>query len=202
MKTPRTKTAAFTVIELLVLLAILAVLVLMAIPITTPREPVGKMTGALSHARQLHMVTQQMSLDNFNAGTGIQWTTQKTGGKDVPVSLAEYFNALTNNGAYLTEKELRKLLAVDGKGPGSLVAPDAENIAFRLFTVSEKSPDDQPFIVTANWENGTLTGEKPFGKKGFVIFTKGGAGGIYRLQQLGSTNIFPTGLQFRYETLK
>jgi prepilin-type N-terminal cleavage/methylation domain-containing protein len=202
MKTPRTNAAAFTIVELLVVLAILAVLVWMAIPKVEIGLATSPMTGALSHARQLQMVTQQMSLDNFNAGTGIQWTTQRAGGKDVTVSLAEYFSALTNNGPYLTEKELRKLLTMDGKGPGPLETPDAENIAFRFFAVSEKSPEDQPFIITANWKNGALTGGKPFGKKGFVVFTKGGGGGIYRLQQLASTNIFPTSPKYHYETLK
>ncbi len=47
-----------------------------------------------------------------------------------PVPLAEYFGALTNSNAYLTDKELRKLLTVDGKGPGPWAAPNAENIAF------------------------------------------------------------------------
>lgn len=201
MKAPRTNTAAFTVVELLVVLAILAVLVWMAIPITTPREPVGKMTQALSNARQLHLVTQQMTLDNLNAGQGIQWTTKDVGGKSMPVSLAEYFGALTNNSAYLTDKDLRKLLTVDGKGPGPWATPNAENIAFRFFAVSEKSPPDQPFIVTANWKDGAFTDRSPFGRKGFIFFKLGGGGGVYKIPP-ASTNVFPVGPKYHYETLK
>jgi prepilin-type N-terminal cleavage/methylation domain-containing protein len=197
MKTPRAKTAAFTVVEMLVVLAILAVLVWMAIPMVSDRG--SSRVGALSNARQLHMVTQQMSLDNFNAGKGLQWTTKIANGKAEPVPLAEYFSALTNSNAYLTDRELRKLLAMDGKGPGPWAAPDAENIAFRIFAVSEESPSDQPFIVTANWKGGVLTNEKPYGKKGFVVFTKGGGGGIYKTP---SASIFPHDPKYHYETLK
>ncbi len=53
MKTPGTKTAAFTVVEMLVVLAILAVLVWMAIPMLSDRG--SSRVSALSNARQLHM---------------------------------------------------------------------------------------------------------------------------------------------------
>jgi len=192
----RRKPSAFTLIELLIVISIIGILATMAVPAVNNALVQGQMTGTLSNARQLHMVTQQMSLDNFNAGEGIQWTmdTSTSSGSSggTPVSLSTYFGALTNNGAYLQPKELTKLLTAPGVNPqsGSL---SANNIAFKIFAVSENSPSDQPFVVTKNWNNKSLDANtSPYAKKGFVLFTKGGGGGIYKLASASSTNIFPT----------
>jgi prepilin-type N-terminal cleavage/methylation domain-containing protein len=197
----RRKTSAFTLIELLIVISIIGILATMAVPAVNNALVQGQMTGTLSNARQLHMVTQQMSLDNFNAGEGIQWTvdTSSSSGSSsggTPISLSTYFNALTNQGAYLQPKELAKLLTAPGVTPqtGSL---GANNIAFKIFAVSENSPSDQPFVITKNWSGsggsgGSLNAQvNPYGKKGFVLFTKGGGGGIYKLPQASSTNLFP-----------
>lgn len=210
----RRKPSAFTLIELLIVISIIGILATMAVPAVNNALVQGQMTGTLSNARQLHMVTQQMSLDNFNAGEGIQWTmdtsSSSSGGSGTPISLTAYFDALTNNGAYLQPKELVKLLTAPGVSPqsGSL---SANNIAFKIFGVSENSPSDQPFVITKNWSGsggagGTLNAQAtPYGKKGFVMFTKGGGGGIYKLPSASSTNLFPaaggTEANYSYQTL-
>ncbi len=61
--------------------------------------------------------------------------------------------------------------------------------------------------MTANWQPNGLTYNPPYGKKGFLVFTKNGSGGIYRRPaDVTSTNIFPTGTKdghaYRYEILK
>jgi len=209
----RRKPSAFTLIELLIVISIIGILATMAVPAVNNALVQGQMTGTLSNARQLHMVTQQMSLDNFNAGEGIQWTmdTSTSGsGSGTPIGLTQYFEALTNNGAYLQPKELVKLLTAPGVTPqaGSL---GANNIAFKIFGVSENSPSDQPFVITKNWSGGgggggTLNAQiNPYGKKGFVMFTKGGGGGIYKLPSASSTNLFPQSsgndASYSYQTL-
>jgi hypothetical protein len=49
--------------------------------------------------------------------------------------------------------------------------------------------------VTKNWTaGGTLNASaSPYGNKGFVVFAKGGSGGVYnRVTDAKNTNIFPT----------
>jgi|GEM_PF-6648057 prepilin-type N-terminal cleavage/methylation domain len=105
------------------------------------------------------------------------------------------------------QSELRNVLTAPGKGPGN-AEPTAENICFTIFQVSSESPHDQPLIVTANWKDRELTNKKPYRKKeGFVVFNKGGGGGVYKSSQASSTNIFPvgesdSGVAYRYVPLK
>lgn len=195
MKLARTPSSAFTLIELLIVISIIAILASLAIPAAQSVLVRGQLTGTLSNARQLHMVTQTMSLDTFNAGgDGLEWTMSNNGTTNTPVSLSTYFSALTNNN-YLTDPELRKLLSAPGKQP-TTGALGSGNIAFKFFAVSEESSSDQPFVVTANW-GGVSTGMttlSPYGKKGFVVFNKGGGGNFYtRPQDATSTNIFSSG---------
>lgn len=62
-------------------------------------------------------------------------------------------------------------------------------------------------IITANWKNGQLT-DDAYRRKGFVVFNKGGGGGVCKRQQdAASTNIFPvgrseSGAPYRYVPLK
>ena len=151
------------------------------------------MTGTLSNARQMHLATQTMSLDTINAGgDGMEWTSTNNAGSTQPATVSQYFQALTNNN-YLTEQDLKKLVTAPGKGPGNS-QPTGQNSCFKFFQVDEASPSDQPLLVTANWSTGSLASENPYGKKGFVVFAKGGSGGVFRrVQDITSTNIFPSG---------
>jgi prepilin-type N-terminal cleavage/methylation domain-containing protein len=198
------KTSAFTLVELLIVISIIGILATLAVPAVNNALVTGQMTQTLNNGRQLQVLTQQMSLDNFTAGEGIQWTADTSNGQTNGISLATYFSALTTNNAYLSPQELKKLLTAPGKTPGgtggtgtpSVNTFSSSNIAFKFFVVSDSSPTDQPFVVTANWSggagNGTLTADSPYGKKGFVLYKKGGDGGIFKSVQMASSpNIFP-----------
>ncbi len=165
----------------------------------------GQMAGTLSNARQIHLATQAMSLDTMNAaGDHMDWTSINSNGTTTAASVSTYFDALIKNN-YLSEQELRKLVTAPGKGPGSN-APTAQNSCFKFFQVDDASPSDQPLLVTANWEQKQLSDNTPYGKNGFVMFAKGGSGGIYpRATDVTSTALFPTaqgnGPAYRYNTL-
>lgn len=192
MKPTRT-TSAFTLIELLVVISIIGILITIAVPSIGTALDKARMTETLANAKSLQTATLMMTLDSQQSGDGIQWTSAVDDtGSESPVSLSTYFQALTNDG-YMTQSELRKVLSAPGKNPTAGTF-SAGTIAFKIFQVSDNSPSDQPFVVTANWSpGGGMSSEaQPYGNKGFVVFNKGGGGGVYnRPRDATSTNIFP-----------
>lgn len=197
------KCTALTHVELLLIIVVAVALgFFLSVPRISGGPVSGVMTGTLNNARQLQIATQMMTLDTAAAsGNGMDWTMMKSNGKSTPVTLASYFHVLVEKN-YLSETDLRKLLTTPGRNPGEN-ALTAENIGFHFFQFDDTAPPDQPFVVTANWKDRQLTSGEPDGKKGFVVFAKGGGGGIYnRVADAGSTNVFPTGAAYCYETLK
>jgi prepilin-type N-terminal cleavage/methylation domain-containing protein len=209
MKTLSRKSRAFTLIELLVVIVIVGILITIAVPNIETGGKRSKMTETLANARSLQQATQMMALDSAQSGEGLRWTSQVKDGKSTPVSLAQYLDALTQGG-YMTESDLRKVLSAPGKTPKQ-GKPTADNIAFKIYEVSEDSPSDQVFITTANVDppsGGMKADALPYGNKSFVFFTKGGGGGIRtRASDATSTNTFPIGKNrdgkpYRYVPLK
>lgn len=165
---------AFTLIELLVVISIIAILASLAIPAVSSALTRGQMTQTLNNARQLTLATQTMSIDTTTAGSGVSWTM---GTNNQPLTVAAFSQALTD-GKYLTGADLQKIYAA----PGVIVNSTnfaANNIAFSIMGTTESSPSDQPFVITKNWQSGTLTTNAPYGDKGFIVFRKGGDGGTY-----------------------
>jgi len=198
------KLSGFTIVELLVSLVVIGALGLLILSQLSDRNRMAfaQMTGTLSNARQLHLATQTMTIDTKDAkGEGMEWTMLASHGKVTPVSLAAYFDALTKDN-YLSKSDLRKLTTAPGIGPAEN-EPTAHNICFKVFPVSEESPSDQPFVITANWSPMGLESGAPYGRKGFVIFAKGGNGGIYRQPaDVKSAKLFPSGSSYNYSTLQ
>jgi prepilin-type N-terminal cleavage/methylation domain-containing protein len=188
------KNSAFTLIELLVVISIIGILITIAVPNIATALTRAKMTETLANARSLQQATQMMTLDSQQVGSGIEWTTTMTGGAPTPVGLGVFLDALTNDG-YMTKQELRKVLSAPGRQP-TADGFNAGNIAFTIYAVSDTSPSDQVFVATANVvPGGAMNADAtPYGNKGFVVFNKGGGGGIYkRSQDASNTNVFPQG---------
>jgi hypothetical protein len=192
--------------ELLVCIVVVGILGWMLVLFTSHALLEGQMTGTLNNARQLHLATETMALETYRAGgEGMDWTMLVSHGKTSPVSLAAYFETLVKNN-YLTKHVLRKLLSAPGKQP---MEDDlsARSIAFKVFQTNEESPWNQPLFVTANWQSTGLTDDAPYRKMGFVVFAKGGSGGIYnRSSDVTDTHLFPPAIQgshpYRYITLE
>lgn len=176
MKIKTRPSSGFTLIELLVVISIIAILASLAIPAVTGALTRGQLLQTLNNARQLQIATQTMSLDTFTTGEGLSWTTGEDGTS--PVDLTTYFTRLTQDN-YLTEADLRKLLSAPGIVIPATGLPAPGNVAFRFFQVGENSPGDHPFVITRNWEGNALTGDNPYGTKGFVLFRKGGEGNFF-----------------------
>jgi prepilin-type N-terminal cleavage/methylation domain-containing protein len=174
MKNLKRPLQAFTLIELLVVISIIAILASLAVPAVSSALVRGQMTQTLNNARQLTLATQTMSIDTTTAGSGVSWTT---GTNNSPLTVSTFSTELIN-GKYLTAQDLRKIFAA----PGVIINDTnftAANIAFAIMNTTEASPSDQPFVITKNWVAGALTTNAPYGDKGFVVFRKGGDGGVY-----------------------
>lgn len=193
------KVTAFTLIELLVVISIIAILASLAIPAVTGALTRGQMTQTLNNARQITLATQQMSLDSFTAGSGPAWFTKN--GTISFDNFDDFFQALVANN-YLTANDVKKLIAAPGlksltvTSPTNVTGIDASTCAFKFFELKENSTSDSAFLVTQNWSGGGGTGTlnaaaSPYGNKGFVVFRKGGEGGVYtRPSDAGNSNNF------------
>jgi hypothetical protein len=154
------------------------------------------MTQTLNNARQLTLATQTMSIDTTTAGSGASWTVG-TDGSQLTVST---FTLELINGKYLTDSDLRKIFAAPGIIiPSTATTFSAGNIAFSIMQTTESSPSDQPFVITKNWQAGTLSTNAPYGDKGFIVFRKGGDGGTYS-RPTDATN--PSVVSSNYATLQ
>lgn len=195
-----TQRPAFPWLAILVVLLVLGGLLAVLIPAFYRFILPGQMCTSLSRCRQMQIATQMMTLDSEKVAEGMEWTSRKTKTGKRLATLEEYFQALVE-GHYLNDRELRVMLSTPGRGPGD-AAINADNIGFRFFSVNAGSPADQALMVTANWREGSLTDEKPYGKRGFVAFAKGGSGGIYQPQDAANPNVIVNGPGYSRTTLR
>lgn len=192
MKSIKRSLRGFTLIELLVVISIIAILASLAIPAVTSALVRGQMTQTLNNARQLHLATQTMSMDTTTAGDGVSWTFSSTN-PGTPLTVQGFSQALID-GRYLTAPDLRKIFSAPQVTPAGTNFT-ATTIAFKIVATAENSPSDQPFVFTKNLTMGQPLSSTnlPYGDKGFILFRKGGDGGIFtRPQDATNTNIIGT----------
>lgn len=190
------RSRAFTVRELVVSLALIGLLITLAalsLPTISCGPVKGHLTQVLSNMKQLHLATQQMTLDSETANTppGIRWTC--TNGR--PLKFAEWTNLLVSNN-YLSEKDLAKLL----KSPQS----NKSTNVFTVYAVGDFDSPDTVLLATTNWPgpNATKLGKSPFRAPGFVVFHKGGDGAILQPSQCQRMEIIGTGGKYNFLPLQ
>ena len=189
MKNSKNK-KAFTLIELLVVISIIGILASFAIPAVTSALAKGQMTGTLSNARQIHLVTFDMNLENEAAGVTGAWP-----GNPGVTSIAEFTSML---GSSLSVNDLKKMLSAPGvaaplTGEGTNVTgAAANNIAFNVYTVGSSGDNTLIFLSTKNWSAiapaDLNASDLPYGDKGFIVFRKGGDGQILSSRFATQTN--------------
>jgi prepilin-type N-terminal cleavage/methylation domain-containing protein len=186
---------AFTLIELLVVISIIAILASLALPAITGALARGQMTQTMSNMKQLHLVTQQMSLDSSVSGdTNIGWPG------DMP---SPSWNTWATNvvPGYMTTNDFAKMVSAPGvtaplnTSPADLDPGTRSGRAVILYNVSETNNSTTVLFSSSNFTNNANGGSVPlntalpFGDKGFVVFRKGGDGAILQSRQAGQTNI-------------
>ncbi|HME88382.1 MAG TPA: type II secretion system protein [Chthoniobacterales bacterium] len=183
--------SAFTLIELVVVIAIIASLAAFAMPALTNALTRGQMTGSLNNVRQFYLAGYQMALDGAsNSDPNLSWP-----GDDPNVAtltVASYSAKLIKND-YLKPGDLTKLLTAPGAAcTVTATGPDANGDytvtyasgtpALKVYKVNDADSANTLFAVTKNYTYDTalVASDSPFGDKGFVLVRKGGDASILR----------------------
>jgi prepilin-type N-terminal cleavage/methylation domain-containing protein len=200
----RNSSAAFTLIEMLVVISIIAVLAAFAVPALTSALTRGQMTGTVNNTHQLYLAAQQMALDGTtNSDSSLGWPGDITTPAAVTTLLA-YCDKLVANNYLPSAGDLKKVLSAPGTTcavTGGTTAADGTyspitaigTPALKIYRVHETNPPSTVFAVTANYTyNTALTpAGSPFGDKGFVVQRKGGDASIFKkAQATGSGTAF------------
>jgi prepilin-type N-terminal cleavage/methylation domain-containing protein len=183
---------AFTLIELLVVISIIAILASLALPAITGALARGQMTQSVSNMKQLHLVSQQIALDGSTSGdTNLAWPG------DLPEKTWEAWAGIVTNG-YMTVADFAKMCSAPPitANTNTIVSGSAAGVSRAIvgYQVSETNDSAVVLFSSSNFTNkaapvAPVASGKPFGNKGFVVFRKGGDGGILQVNQATNTNI-------------
>jgi type II secretory pathway pseudopilin PulG len=175
--------AAFTLLQLLVVIAIIVVLGVLAGP--TIRQAITKrdMTRTMNNARGLYLAGFHMATDGAaKADTSSAWPG------DYPASdLADYCTKLVQKG-YVKTTDLQEMLSAPGANctVQSTGEPQAVTLsgtcALKVYKVKSTDPSNTIFAASSNYIYDTLLNPAavPFGDAGFVVIRKSGDAGLYK----------------------
>lgn len=190
--------SAFTLIEMLVVIAIIATIAAFAVPAITSALTKGQMTGTMNNARQFYLAGYQMALDGAtNSDAALTWPGDDTNA--ATITLKDYCAKLVQYD-YLKGGDLSKLLSAPGAAcTVNASAPDesgkvtvtytAGTPALKVYKVKDAHSSNTIFAVTKNYTYDTALDPAvaPFGDKGFVVMHKGGDGTILRKSNATAT---------------
>ncbi len=205
--------AAFTLVEMLVVIAIIATIAAFALPAITGALTRGQLAQAVNNSRQIYLSTFAMATDGTQTGDAkYGWPGDLSTSTDSTVQISnvsDFVLRLVDND-YLKSGDL-KVFAAPGVTPwvGSYNKPASssgvgsfsptfdgdKNCAFKIYKVSDKDAGSAIFLATKNFtytsnsSSAIDSNKTPFGDKGFVIFHKGGDGTFYKRQQATSKNL-------------
>ena len=189
--TRKASSAAFTLIEMLVVISIIVVLASFAVPAVISGLTKGQMVGTLNNARQLFLAGQQMALDgSTNGDTNLNWPG---GYSPALATLQDYCNKLVQ-GDYLKAADLPKILSApgatctatsttSGSPPVTTVTLSGTKSALKVYPVTDANNSNTVFATTSNYVYDTAFGASPpnpYGDKGFVVIRKGGDASVLK----------------------
>lgn len=180
------RAAAFSRIELVVILAIVAVILFLAWPTLSNALVKRNLTRTMNNARQLYLVAFQMAMD----GAAKFDSNRAWPGGYPTIGFAEYCGKLVQNG-YLKPADLQRLLSAPGatctaimSGPPATLLLSGKS-ALKLYKVKASDPSNTIFAVSSNYVYDTPLNPDsvPFGDAGFVVIRKNGDVGVYKKNQ-------------------
>src|SRR3954469_11028879 len=205
--------AAFTLVEMLVVIAIIATIAAFALPAITGALTRGQLTQAVSNARQVHLSTFSMATDGTQTGDAkYGWPGDLANSSDASVLIStvkDFVLRLVDND-YLKPGDLKIFAAAGitpwngtytpptGTGTTGTFAPDFNsdtNCAFKIYKAKDNDGGNAIFLATKNFTYSSIpataidANKTPFGDKGFVVFHKGGDGTYYKRQQATAKNL-------------
>jgi prepilin-type N-terminal cleavage/methylation domain-containing protein len=194
--------SGFTLIEMLVVIAIIATIAAFAVPALTSALTKGQMTGTMNNARQLYLAGYQMALDGAaNSDGNLAWPGDYASGV---ATLEDYVEKLVQND-YLKTSDLPKILTAPGAAcTATQDASTPPNVALtgtgglKVYPVKDSDGSNVIFAISHNYVYDTTlvaTGQ-PYGDKGFVVVRKGGDGSVLRKNNATAT----TGQESAFES--
>ena len=186
---PHRRVAAFSKIELIVILAIVAVIVVLAWPTLKNALTKRDLTRTMNNGRELYLVAFRMATDG-----AAKFDSHRAWPGDYPTtSLTEYGTKLLQNG-YVKPDDLQRILCAPGatcaataSGPPATLIFSGKT-ALKLFKVKASDPSNTIFAVSSNYVYDTPLDPAtvPFGDAGFVVIRKSGDAGVYKKGQATS----------------
>ncbi|MFN2622781.1 MAG: type II secretion system protein [Chthoniobacterales bacterium] len=183
---PHCRVAAFSKIELIVVLAIVAVIAVLAWPTLKNALVKRDLTRTMNNGRELYLIAFRMATDGVaKSDSNRAWPG------DYPANgLAEYCNKLVQND-YVKPADLQRWLSTPGaECAATMSGPPATlmlsgNTALKIYKVKTSDPSNTIFAASSNYVYDTLLNSNtiPFGEAGFVVVRKSGDAGVYKKGQ-------------------
>ena len=180
---PHCRVAAFSKVELLVILAVVAVIFVLAWPTINSALTKRDLTRTTNNARELYLLAFRMATDG-----AAKFDSNRAWPGDYPATtLAEYCNKLVQNG-YAKPADLQRMLSAPGaectatmSGPPATLMLSGKS-ALKLYKVKASDPSNTIFAASSNYVYDTPlnSGVIPFGEAGFVAVRKNGDAGVYK----------------------
>ena len=208
MKKKTKMNSGFTLIEMLVVIAIIALLAAILVPTVTSALENANRTRVLSNGRGIHQSILAADLETVLFADEIFWPVES----ENHGTSTEYFRWLMHEDREVLTEDFGVFVAANVPQATDLNNFDADRNAWSVFEdVTKESPSRHPFLVTRNLSLGSLSGNEdgripedtvgstypnPYGNRAIVVIRIGGGGEAITGRNLTYRNLNPAETDF------